>query len=363
VLRRERERAALLAALPGFDRLVLLGDVLELRHGPVRGALADAAPVLRELGSAVGEVVLVPGNHDHALLRGWLERREPSPLGLESSVQWEPREALGAVVEELADGRGGRAHVRVAYPGVWLREDVYAIHGHYGDRHNTVPIVERLGAALTVRLAGEPAGGPGRAEDYEAALAPMYAWIDAVAQSGGLRGGGGDGSFQVRAWQALNGDRNPVRPRGLRRRGAAAAFAAVVAGLNRAGMGPLRADVSGIELRRAALRAFAEVVARLEVPAAHVIFGHTHRAGPLPGDDLVEWRPARPARPRLLNTGSWVYEPAWLGDNPRESPYRPGFAAILEDDGPPAPPTPPTPPAPPAPPAPPRLVNLLDGDA
>jgi len=247
--------------------------------------------VLRELGSAVGEVVVAAGNHDHGLLRGWFERRDSAPLGLESAVGWDPREGLGVLAECLAPAR-----VRVAYPGVWLRDDVYAIHGHYGDRHNTVPIVERLGAGLTVRLAGEPAGGPRRAEDYEAALAPMYAWIDAVAQGGGLRGSGSDGSFQINA------------------------------------------DVSAAELRRAALSAFTEVLTRLEVPAAHVIFGHTHRAGPLPADDRAEWG-------RLLNTGSWVYEPGYLGDSPGDSPYRPGFAALVSDDGPP------------------ELVNLLDGHA
>ena len=326
MLRRERERAALIAALAGCDRLVLLGDTLELRHGPLRRALSEAAPVLRELGGAVGEVVVVAGNHDHALLRGWLERRDPTPLGLESDVTWDPREALGAVVEALAPAR-----VRVAYPGVWLRDDTYAIHGHYGDRHNTVPIIERLGAGLTVRLTGEAAGGPARAEDYEAALAPMYAWIDTVAQSGGLRGSGGDGSFQIRAWQRLSGA-------GRGRRALSTLFPVLVAGLNRAGLGPLRADVSGVELRRAALRAFGEVLSRLQVPSQHVIFGHTHRAGPLPGDDRSEWS-------RLLNTGSWVHEPAWLGDSPRESPYRPGFAAIVGDDGPP------------------ELVNLLDAHA
>ena len=79
MLRRQPERASLLARLGEFDRLVLLGDTLELRHGPARDALAAAAPVLRELAAAVGEVVVVPGNHDHALLRGWLERRESDP--------------------------------------------------------------------------------------------------------------------------------------------------------------------------------------------------------------------------------------------------------------------------------------------
>ncbi|MGN6869406.1 MAG: metallophosphoesterase, partial [Solirubrobacteraceae bacterium] len=326
LLRRPELREALLAELEDIERVVLLGDVLELRHGPLRDALADAGPVLRALGAAVGpegEIVVVPGNHDHGLLRGWLERRDSVPLGLESVVDWAAREPLGAVVEALAPAR-----VRVVYPGVWLRRDVYAIHGHYLDRHQTVPIVERLGAGLTVRLAGEPAGGPARAEDYEAALAPMYAWIEAVAQTGGLRGSGGDGSFQVRAWRALS--RTGGRGGGLRGRGMAAAFPAVVAVLNRAGMGPLRADVSAVELRRAGLRAFGEVLTRLGVPAdAQVIFGHTHRAGPLPDDDRHEWG-------RVINTGSWVHDPAWIGDSPGDSPYRPGFATTVDESGPPA---------------------------
>jgi len=329
VLRRDRERGALLARLSEFDRLVLLGDTVELRHGPARDALAAAAPVLSEMSAALGpggEVVIVPGNHDHALLRGWLERRDPAPLGLESAVDADPREPLGVLAKSLAP-----AQVRVAYPGVWLRDDVYATHGHYGDRHNTVPILERLGAGVTVRVAGEPHGGPARLEDYEAALAPMYAWADTIAQSGGLRLGGG-GSFQIAAWQTLNGG---AGRRGFRGRALGLGLAAAVAGLNRAGMGPLRPDVSGVALRRGALAGFAEVIARLGVPAEHVIFGHTHRAGPLPADDRCEWG-------RLLNTGSWVHEARFIGDDPLGSPYRPGFAAIVGDE------------------AAPELVNLLD---
>src|ERR671920_30976 len=73
---RPAAREALLARLDGADRLVLLGDTLELRHGPVREALAAARPVLEAMGRAFGgEVVLVPGNHDHGLLSEWLEGR------------------------------------------------------------------------------------------------------------------------------------------------------------------------------------------------------------------------------------------------------------------------------------------------
>ena len=93
--------------------------------------------------------------------------------------------------------------------------------------------------------------------------------------------------------------------------------------------------MSGVALRRGALAGFTEVLDRLDVRAPHVIFGHTHRAGPLPRDDRGEWG-------RLLNTGSWVYEARFIGDDPAGSPYRPGFAAVVDDDGPPS------------------LVNLLD---
>jgi hypothetical protein len=336
VLRRRPALDALLSAIAGCERLVLLGDTLELRHGPLRETLAATEAVLRDVASALGsgrEVVIVPGNHDHRLLRGWLELRDtrnaPEPLGLESRVEWHDGEPLATIASWLDP-----APVRAAYPGVWLRDDVYATHGHYGDRHVTVPIVERLGAGLMARFTSESDGSPRRAEDYEATLGPMYAWIDAVAQSGRLRAS--DGSLQVRAWRALQ----RTGPRTLRQRGAKVAFGAAVLALNRAGLGPLGTDVSGAELRRASLRAFGESLARLGVDAQHVIFGHTHRAGPLQGDERSEWS-AGPAA--LLNTGSWVYERRFLGDAPDRSPYRPGFAALVGDEGAP------------------ELLNLLDG--
>ena len=120
----------------------------------------------------------------------------------------------------------------------------------------------------------------------------------------------------------------------------AGAFPLAIAGLNRLGLGPLRADLSGVELRRASLRAMGEVVARLRIDARHVIFGHTHRSGPLPDDDPNEWRLAGGGR--LLNTGCWVYESMYL-DRHWGNPYRPGAAAQLDDGGEP------------------RFVRLLEG--
>lgn len=322
---------------------MVLGDLLELRHGPAREALRAAEQVLVELGAALGEgreVVIVPGNHDHALLRPWLGRRSlqasAPPLGLESKVSFRDGELLKKVAQALGPGR-----VRVAYPGIWIREDVYAIHGHYGDRHNTVPIMERLGAELMRKVVREPAGGPGTAEDYEATLGPMYAWIDAVAQTFGARDGFGMGGFQVRAWQALRAPGAGRRPLVAARRAALRlGFPALVAALNRVGLGPLRADVSGPELRRAGLRAFGEVLARLGIAAPYVIFGHTHRAGPLSDDNAREW--IAPTGAAMINAGSWVNEAGFLGPDPGSSPYRPGFCVTVEDRGVP------------------RLRNLLD---
>ena len=52
-----------------------------------------------------------------------------------------------------------------------------------------------------------------------------------------------------------------------------------------------------------------------------MIFGHTHRAGPLPRDDVGDWR--TPEGSSLVNTGCWVHERAFLGRDASTSPYRP----------------------------------------
>jgi predicted phosphodiesterase len=337
VLRRPVAQRALLDALDGVDRLVVLGDLLELRHGPVHDALEPARPILRAIGErlgADGEVVLVPGNHDFRLIAPWLEWRSRNgyePLGLQERAGAKASTGTRAVARMLQP-----ASLDVVYPGIWLDDGIYATHGHYLDRHVTVPSFERLGAGVLARLLRAPATSAASPDDYELILAPMYALLDAVAARVADGRAAAPANASARAWRTLAGE----SPRPWRARALAGAFPVGVGTLNRMGLGPLKADLSGPELRRASLRAMGEVVARLRIDARHVIFGHTHRAGPLPGDEAHEWRLAGGAT--LLNTGSWVYESMYL-DRHWGNPYWPGGAAVLEDGGDP------------------KFVRLLDG--
>jgi hypothetical protein len=320
--------------------VVLLGDVLELRHGPTRKVIDASRPFFEELGAALAgrELIVVAGNHDHALIEPWLARRgetdEPPPLGLEQLL--DPAQA-SPVLERIARWVSP-AILRVAYPGLWLREDVYATHGHYLDCHLTVPTLERLSVGAMSRLLGRPASAFASVDDYEAVQAPVFAWRDAVARDAPTRSAL-NGAATVSAWRALGGGgargvrwyKEPVRR--LRSTAIAGAFPLAVAALNRAGLGPLRADVSTSELGRAGLRAMGEVAARLQLGDAYVVFGHTHRAGPLPGDDQHEWRGRDGAR--LVNVGSWTYSSIFLTATPGESPYWPGVCALIDDHGPP----------------------------
>jgi hypothetical protein len=229
---------------------VLLGDVLELRERPLRDVLDDARPALEAIGAAMAgperaaEIVLLAGNHDHRLVEPWLRRRDRSVgLGLEAEVTaatGDPLSAcVGALAVDVADPAAPRVRVRVRYPGAWLGDETWATHGHYADRHTTVPILERVSAGAMVRLAASR--DPRRAEDYEAALAPVYAWADALAEHtlpGRTRAERGPGGSEA-MWRALS-----KRGGGPRRRAVQAAFPVAIAALNRAGLGPLRADLS-----------------------------------------------------------------------------------------------------------------------
>jgi hypothetical protein len=329
LLRRPPAQEALARALAGVDELVLLGDVVELRERPLAHALAAATPTLEAIGRAMAgkPITIVPGNHDHQLAAPLLEsmrmRDGNARLGLETAAAPPPTGPLAAVAAAL----GPPGSVRVAYPGVWVRPDVYAMHGHYLDVHNTVPSFERLAIGAVQRVAGRVGDGPLAAEDYESALGPVYALTYALAQSTRAGGAAPGGGSSVRLWQLVNG-RGGRLPALLLGR---VALPAAIASLNLAGLGPLSPDLSAVELRRAGLRGMAQVVSCLGIEAEHVVFGHTHRSGPHPGDDGWEL----PGGGRLMNTGSWILEPAFLGSSPRESPYWPGHVVLVPDSGPP----------------------------
>jgi hypothetical protein len=333
LLRRADVRAALFGALEGVDELVLLGDAVELREGPVLPALRAAQPFVEELGEVMAgrRVVLVPGNHDHRLIASWLERRRtletPPPLGLAETIEPEEASEAAAVLARWL----GETPLELSYPGIWTRPDVYATHGHYLDRHVTIPGFEPMAVRLSERLlrrgGGDPAPG---AEGYETVVGPVYALLHEWAQSARDGTARGAGASQ-RAYRVLTSD---ARGRSLRGRFVGGvAYPAAIGLINAVGLGPVRGDLSGAELRRAGLLAFGETLRRLDVQAEHVVFGHTHRAGPLPRDDRDEWRHAGAS---IFNTGSWVYEPFYLGPDAARSPYWPGTLVVVGEDGPPA---------------------------
>jgi Calcineurin-like phosphoesterase len=337
LLRRPELREPLWAALAEADEVVLLGDAVELRGLPLEAAIETARPFFEELGSVIadGRVTIVPGNHDHHLLDGWLERRRLDGAGELDLEQRIPVE--GGPLTELIEGMG-RARVELAYPGVWLRPGTYATHGHYLDRHLTVPSFERLAVAAVERVIGEAREGrgdepgerdaPGSASpaDYERVQAPLYAFLFALAQSGTPAERLGGANPSARVWQAVGGRYGrAARIRGLLLGSVALPGAVGVA--NRLGLGPVKADLSPGAITRAGLAAMGDVVNRLGIDADHVVFGHTHRRGPLRAES--GWRLENGTR--LWNTGNWIDAPWLLGKKDADSPYWPGTVIVLED--------------------------------
>ena len=310
---------------------MILGDGVELREAAHRDAADITGDVFADLGRALGpdgELLWLAGNHDHGLVAGFIDGRlqqeRPGFLGLETRI--DPAQA-GPLATALAE-RARPARVSMAYPGAWLREDVYAIHGHYMDLHSTVPTFERLAAGSMARWVTHMPDGDASPEHYEAALAPLYAFMHQLTQRADHTALSAGAGASARVLVALSERRRTPKAAVLR-----AGYVAAVTALDRLGMGPLERDLSGASLRRGGLYGIGEVLRRLDVRAPHVVFGHTHRSGPWPLDAAGEW--TAPTGSRLTNTGSWVYQPHFLSARPNESPYWPGTAVLLEDGEPP----------------------------
>jgi predicted phosphodiesterase len=253
LLRRPEVQAKLFNGIADADEVVLLGDAIELRDESLAASLERALPFFRALGAALGgrRLTIVPGNHDHRLGEDALRRG--GRLGLEQRFEIMSGDALQPVVEVLGGGP-----VQLAYPGVWLRADVYATHGHYLDCHSDAETFECRARALVERLRRLPRDAYSSPADYEAALVPIYRLIDRVVQPAAVRGVAHGARRLIRRWE---------RPRA--EPGARA---------------------------RLGLPAMEELIRNLSIDARHVLFGHLHSPG--------RWRAGSGVE--LVNTGSWV---------------------------------------------------------
>ena len=273
LLRRPEVQARLFDALADADEVVLLGDTVELRDDSLAESLERALPFFEALGAALGprRLTIVPGNHDHRFAEDALRRA--SHLGLEGRFEVRPGDALEPVVRCM-----GGSPVVLAYPGVRVREDVYATHGHYLDCHSEAPTFECRARAAVERVRRIDREGYRSPEDYERALAPIYRLIHWGVQPAAVRAAAHAGRRLVRRWE---------RPR-------AAPGARV----------------------RFGVPAMEQVVHNLGIDARHVLFGHLHGPGRWETRSGVE----------LINTGCWVEDPVSIS---------PGTCVLVPDDGPP----------------------------
>jgi UDP-2,3-diacylglucosamine pyrophosphatase LpxH len=301
VLARPEPLRRLVEHLHGIDRLVLLGDALETVN---RRALGVAEPVLREIGRAIGSggaIVLVPGNHDRALIRRWIRARGGA-LGVDDEVARGASPALEALTSWLRP-----AEVSIRYPGVWLSERVWATHGHYLDQH----LLPESAFGVWRGLLGRPASDDAAPADYERrpSRTATTSRISGVLP-GPLAAIGGSVADLLRASTMPLAPRRVLDPR----------------------MARLTSVMLGMQMRRASIPAMARVAQRLGIDADWVLFGHVHRLGPLPDEDLEHWQ-GPDSRPRIANSGSWVYEPLLVHRATPPHPYWPGGAICLEDGG------------------------------
>jgi hypothetical protein len=295
----------LLVALEGVERLILLGDVVELGEGRPAHSLRVAEPVLAALGRRVGgegEIVLVPGNHDLGLVRAWV-RTQAGQLRAETPVPPSATAVLARVTELLAPAR-----VRISYPGVWLSDRVWATHGHYLDRH----LLPSATFGVLRGLLGRQPRAASTPADYELAGGPSITRLEALLTR-----------------------RLPRPLAAVVEDAAELARAASMPGVPRLlapSMSPLTAAVLGLQMRRVSIPALAGVVRNLGIDAEWVLFGHVHRLGPLAADRPQDWL-SPDGELRLANTGSWVYEPLLLHRARAPHPYWPGGALRIDPAG------------------------------
>ncbi len=212
LLRRADLREPLLEALDGVDRLVILGDGLELREAAHRDAVEIATPFFAEIGRVLGadrELIVLSGNHDHGLAAGWIDARlQSEPVGFLGLEQRFPPADAGPLARRLAEA-AQPARVELAYPGSGCATTSTR---STGITPTSTPPSRRSSGSPPGRWPAGSARLPERGatpDDYEAVLSPLYAWLHALTQRSGhtlISKGGGASS---RSYRALTSGRSP----------------------------------------------------------------------------------------------------------------------------------------------------------
>lgn len=347
--------ARLREQLDGIEHIVLLGDILDLRFQQLEEALQTSRPFFDMLGdvlrsASTPRVTYIPGNHDyHYAVRLMEGAREQAILTDETF-------ALKQLVappdfflsRQLARMIGRDVPVRVVYFYDTLESSqgtIFLTHGHYLDLHIDSGPARLLNLAQSV-LAAAGQGPESITPDlYEGLLRPQYELLHWIGQSPA------GGELQSRIYERLRGGAPPetrfssLRQRALRRAASAAgtvglALAESIANRlfkERLSLTSLAREAQVEETIRAFSLSLEALQSYLPEGVRYVVFGHTHRPGPLEGIDAAErWMVNMRGQPTMvLNSGSWLYD----GGKARRPDYRPqrwpGSFILIPDQGPP----------------------------
>ena len=229
--------------------------------------LARSSPARVGVGAA--RVCLVPGNHNHGC--------RPSPC----AAPTRSRSPLSTGCAGRGDGPAwtvapwlGPARLTFAYPGLWLRQTLYATHGHLLDVHTVLPTASKRLAIGTLGLLTGPVPARGRGRTTRRGSRRLV--------RAGARARAGVAAARARSGRALP----PAASKGARRRGAGPAPAAFRRrGGPPAAGGRARAGAAGRAGRAAAARA------RRPAPRTSA-------------DDLLPWRARAASTSACAPTGS-----------------------------------------------------------
>ncbi len=341
--------------LDGIDHVVLLGDILDLRFQQLEEVLLTAEPFLTTLGHAMRKarhprVTYIPGNHDHHYAVRLMEAAQERAI--EAGEPYTFQQVVAPpdffLSRQLARIIGIPVEVRVAYFYDILDSSegpILLIHGHYLDMH----LGDAPARLLTLAQAAIAAAGQQvdthSPDLYEAILRPQYELLHWIGQTPG------GGLIQSRIYERLRGGAPPSTRMGQLRRAALRGAVSVggKVGVALAETLANRLIKGGLSLTSPARDALAEetiyafnlsleaLSAYLPEGMRYVIFGHTHRPGPLEDIDPIDrWTvKMRGQETMVLNSGSWLYD----GGKARRPDYRPqrwpGTFILIPDQGPP----------------------------